>query len=135
MGAVRARALASSLLASALLAACGSDPPRAGDRAIADVVVRLDPDGARGTKPARVLRLRCDRPEESSACGAAAGVSTADLAPVPAETACAELFGGPQTARIRGTLRGARVNARFSRVNGCEIERWDRVRDLLAEVR
>ena len=129
------RAPALPLLAAALLAACGSEPPRAGDRAIADVVVRLDPDGPRGKNPARVLRLRCDRPEQSRACGAAAGVSRADLAPVPAGTACAELFGGPQTARIRGTLRGEQVNARFSRVNGCQIQRWERVRDLLAEVR
>jgi hypothetical protein len=125
-----------AVLAAAVPAAgCGSEPPRPGDRAIADVVVRVDPDGPRGPVQARTLRLRCDRPEQSRACGAAAGVSTADLAPVPARTACAELYGGPQTARIAGTLRGARVDARFDRTDACQTARWNRVRDLLGEVR
>jgi hypothetical protein len=126
---------AAALAAALLLAGCGSDPPRAGDHAIADVSVRVDPDGPQGRAAAWTMRLRCDRPEQSRACGAAAGVSTADLAPTPAKTACAQVFGGPQTGRITGTLRGARVDARFSRTDSCETARWNRVRDLLAEAR
>jgi hypothetical protein len=118
-----------------LPAACGSRPPRAGDHALADVVVRVDADGPRGRARPRTLRLRCDRPEQSRACGAAAGVSTADLAPVRRGIACAQLYGGPQTARITGTLRGEHVDAHFSRTDSCETARWQRVRDLLAEVR
>ena len=46
-------------------------------------------------------------------------------------TACTELFGGPETARLRGRVRGRAVDARFARNNGCEIARWDNVAALL----
>jgi len=49
----------------------------------------------------------------------------------PPTTACTEIFGGPERARVRGTLRGEPVSAEFSRVNGCEINRWDAVAPLL----
>jgi len=48
---------------------------------------------------------------------------------------CTQLYGGPQTASIRGTLRGEPVDARFSRTDGCQIARWEQVGDLLGEVR
>jgi hypothetical protein len=44
--------------------------------------------------------------------------------------ACIEIYGGPQVAEVRGTFRGRQVAARFSREDGCQIERWDRVRFL-----
>jgi hypothetical protein len=37
------------------------------------------------------------------------------------------IYGGPQTARVRGTYRGRKVEAVFNRKNGCEIARWKRV--------
>jgi hypothetical protein len=49
---------------------------------------------------------------------------------VPADVACTEIYGGPATARVRGTLQGKPVDARFSRTNGCEIARWERNRAL-----
>ena len=52
-----------------------------------------------------------------------------------ADTACTQIFGGPETATIKGTIRGEPVDAKFSRSDGCEIERWKRVEPLLAEVR
>lgn len=61
-------------------------------------------------------------------------LTEADLAPVDPQTACTEIFGGPQTARVTGTLRGEAVDARFSRQNGCEIARWDRAASLLGRV-
>jgi hypothetical protein len=36
---------------------------------------------------------------------------------------------------VEGTLRGERIDARFDRTNGCEIERWDRNAGLLGEVK
>jgi hypothetical protein len=45
--------------------------------------------------------------------------------------ACTQIYGGPQTARIRGTIEGREVNRRLSRTNGCEIADWDRVALLL----
>jgi len=35
------------------------------------------------------------------------------------------IYGGPQTATIVGVLDGTRIDAAFSRQNGCEIARWD----------
>jgi hypothetical protein len=127
---------AAALLALAtFVAACGggADKP-SGPAGVADVVVRVDPDGPSGPKPARELHLSCTKPESSQACGAAAGISAADLRPTPKGVACTQIYGGPQTATIVGVIRGDQVNARFSRTNGCEIKRWNGVADLLDQV-
>ena len=117
-----------SLAAAALLAPrCGSDEPtpaaqrQRGPR-------RPDDHRRRRRRRARrrkKLELTCKAPTDSAACGAAAGVSAADLAPTPDDTACTQIFGGPETATIKGTIRGDAVDATFSRTDGCEIERWD----------
>jgi subtilisin inhibitor-like len=52
------------------------------------------------------------------------------FAPVPRETFCTQIDGGPALAWVRGTLRGRRVYARFNRRDGCQIDRWNRVRIL-----
>jgi hypothetical protein len=46
---------------------------------------------------------------------------------VPRGIACTEIYGGPEEAEVRGRLRGRRVASRFSRTDGCQIERWNRV--------
>lgn len=128
------RLLAATVAIALLTPACGTQDPATAPP-LARLVVRVDDDGPRGATPARELRLTCRAPTDSEACGAAAGVSPADLAPVPADRACAERFGGPQTASIRGQLRGSDVAARFTRTDACEVARWNQVRDLLDEVR
>jgi hypothetical protein len=40
---------------------------------------------------------------------------------------CTEIYGGPQRARVVGTVKGQPVRATFSRTNGCEIARWQRI--------
>jgi hypothetical protein len=40
---------------------------------------------------------------------------------------CTEIYGGPQQARVVGTVKGQLVRATFSRTNGCEIARWQRI--------
>jgi hypothetical protein len=67
----------------------------------------------------------------TSECRRLGGLTPAQLAPVPAATACTQIYGGEATARVRGRLRGKSVDARFELSNGCEIERWDRNRVLL----
>jgi hypothetical protein len=129
------RALPLVLLA-ALIVACGQNAESPdGPAGVGDIVVRVDPDGPHGPAAARTLRLRCTDADQSEACGAAAGVSAADLRPTPSGVACSQIFRGPQTASIVGILRGERVDAHFARNNGCEVTRWDRVADLLSEVR
>src|SRR3954447_21888771 len=126
-----------ALIAVALFGAgCGSDEPSpasSGHSDLADLTVTVDRNGDKGT-PAEKLQLTCKAPTDSDVCGAAAGVSAADLAPTPDGTACTQVFGGPETATIKGTIRGDAVDASFSRRNGCEIERWAKVEPLLSQV-
>ena len=129
-------------VAALALAGCGGEegagdgtepggPPPA-----TQLTVRVDPDGD-GPEEAKQARISCDR--ESGGCGspcaAAAKLRPADFEPTPADVACTELFGGPQTATISGTLEREQVEARFSRHDGCEIARWKKVSALLAEAR
>src|SRR4051794_11371565 len=101
---------------------------------LANLVVTVDDDGAHGAAKPRELRLDCAKPSDSAACGAAAGVSAADLRETADDVACTQIYGGPEQATIKGTIRGDRVDATFARSDGCEITRWNRVKALLAEV-
>ena len=49
------------------------------------------------------------------------------FAPVSPKAVCTEIYGGPQKARVVGTVAGKRVWATFTRANGCHIERWNRL--------
>jgi hypothetical protein len=44
---------------------------------------------------------------------------------------CTQQYGGPQTASITGDIDGTSVVAAFALTDGCEISRWDRVKDIL----
>src|SRR5688572_23132127 len=48
------------------------------------------------------------------------------FAPTPKDMACIELYGGPQTAVVRGTFRGERISVTLRRSDGCEIARFDK---------
>lgn len=82
-------------------------------------------------------RSTLDCPPESSlkACQVLSSASDRLFAPVPKDVACSEIYGGPEIAQISGTFKGQTVNARFNRTNGCEIERWERIRFLLPNQR
>jgi hypothetical protein len=126
-------------LLAVVLSGCGSGseeatPAAGGNGNLATLVVTVDDDGAKGAAKPRELRLDCAKPTDSQACGAAAGVSAADVKPISGEIACTQLYGGPEEASIKGTIRGQAVDATFKRTDGCEISRWERVKALLAEV-
>ena len=120
---------------SGSIPAPGTDPtatPPVG--ATTSVTVVLDETGKGATVS---TTLTCDPPggshrDPAGACAAivAAG-GVAAFAPVPASTMCTEIYGGPQVATVRGTVDGEAVSATFSRTNGCEIGRWDRLAVLL----
>ena len=100
----------------------------------ADLTVTIRPQGREG--PAKTRQIECarlGRAARKPRCRRLGGLSAKRLAPVPRGTACTQIYGGPALARVRGTLRGERVNARFNLEDGCEIERWDRNRALLGK--
>lgn len=47
------------------------------------------------------------------------------------QRACTQIYGGPQTAHVTGTIDGVKVDRRFTRTNGCEIADFDRAAALL----
>ena len=120
------RALLALLLLA--LAGCGADEERPAEPAQSappgdtrlEVVVR--PEGPDGPAKERTVTEAPD------------GLTAKDLAPTDPLSACTEIFGGPATATVEGTLRGEPVDAEFSRANGCEIARWDRAQALLGRV-
>ena len=120
-------------LAALLPAGCGSDEreqPAGAPAPVTLVTVRVDPDG-KGPEAPEESQIRCTEPRENRVCAAADDLRPADLAPVAGDVACTQIFGGPETAEITGTLNRRKISARFSRTNGCEIARWEKVAPLL----
>ncbi len=65
-------------------------------------------------------------PHPAAACAALARVHD-PFGPVRRGVMCSMIYGGPQAATIVGTWHGKRVNATFSRVDGCQTARWNRI--------
>ena len=120
------RTLALPLLAAALLAACGSESP-AGNAPATSLVVTVDQDGSKGSQPAKTVHLRCP----GAGCALTKTLTVKDFAPQRRDVMCTMIYGGPETATVRGTLRGSHVQASFSRTDGCQTSRWERVKALL----
>lgn len=96
----------------------------------ANLAIAVWPQGT--AHASRSWTLRCNPaggtlPRPAAACRQLSAFSTSPFAPVPPTTVCTEIYGAPQVARVRGTFRGRSVSARFTRVNGCEVERWKRL--------
>ena len=76
--------------------------------------------------------LRCNPargslPRPARACSRLAAGGARLFAPLPRNIVCTEIYGGPQRARVVGTVNGRRIFATFARSNGCEIDRWQRI--------
>jgi hypothetical protein len=124
-----------ALVGLALVAGCGSDDeqtaaPTTGGGSLAELTVTVDKDGDGGVAQ-KTADVSCDAAGDSKACTAVENMKAATFEPTPANIACTELYGGPETATVKGTLRGEAIDATFSRTNGCEIARWDAAADLL----
>lgn len=130
-------AAGAAAFAAVVLGGCGAEdsadaPPASvspAPRTELTVEVRAEPGAS-----AVVWTLTCDpaggaHPDPQAACRALAAADK-PFEPVPAGAVCTQIHGGDQTARVTGTWRGARVDARFTRLNGCEIDRWQRVAPL-----
>ena len=106
-------------------AAARSPPPRSRSRS-----------GPRArTAPPQEATLTCDpaggtHPNPEKACELLAA-DPAALEPVPPDTACTMIYGGPEEATIVGVVNGEEVDAAFNRSGGCELDRWDRMAAVL----
>jgi hypothetical protein len=122
-----------ALLALALIAAgCmgePSSPTPSSPRSETHLEIEFWPQGV--GQESRRSTLDCTPDSSLKACQVLASARDNLFAPVPKDVACSEIYGGPEVAEIRGTFRDQTVNARFNRTNGCEIERWERIRFLL----
>ncbi|MFI6467350.1 SSI family serine proteinase inhibitor [Streptomyces sp. NPDC050538] len=56
------------------------------------------------------------------------------FAPVPPDSMCTMIYGGPATAHVTGTWAGRPVDATYDRGNGCEISRWNAMVPLLPDL-
>jgi Subtilisin inhibitor-like len=90
-----------------------------------------------GEGRARTFDLTCEppggnHPNPAAACEAlrAAGGAGAFQSPRK-DVACTEVYGGPETATVTGTVDGATVTMTFSRTDGCQISRWRQLAPLL----
>jgi subtilisin inhibitor-like len=71
-------------------------------------------------------------PNAAAACRRLNALGNRAFAPTPKDVVCADIYGGPQVAEVKGSFQGGNVDARYTRTNACEIERWERVKFLLA---
>lgn len=117
-------------IAALLLAACGTEDESlvTGSGSGDTYTVTLAADD---TSPPTTWRLECepaggDHPDAAAACAAIKAAAN-PFEPVPADMACTEIYGGPGVATVSGVRQGKRVEARYTRTNGCEISRWDAI--------
>ena len=83
---------------------------------------------------ARHWTLQCG-PAGGSLPGAATACTaithaTDPFGPVPRGTMCSMIYSGPQTATVHGTWNGKTVDASYSRKNGCQTARWNKLAAL-----
>ena len=123
---------------SALLVAagCGGDSTPGGTEtgAATKLVITIYPQG-RGDQTFAKWELECappggSIPEPKQACEQLESADPTLFEPLPADTVCTQQFGGPEAADVEGTLRGRPIQAQFARFDGCQIERWERLRLL-----
>jgi len=119
-------------VALAALAAAGcmsrTDSDKATTGPTADLQIEISIRGSQA--PTKAWTLHCPPggtlPDAATACSKLAAVKD-PFAPVPKGTACTQIYGGPEIANVGGTFDGERVDTKFSRGDGCELERWNNV--------
>lgn len=122
-------------LAVAIAAGCGAQTAKSNaghdsSRTSLTISVTAKPGAKTHTWKLRCDPVGGDLPRSAKACSALANAKK-PFAPVPKGQMCPQIYGGPQKATITGTYRGHHVNALFSRANGCETHRWNKLAPLL----
>ena len=133
-----------ALLAGVALSACGeADEPAARQATTAsgaiELTVRYDDGSGRKTTGALTCRgadrraagALDGRAPVAELCAQARGVSELLTSKPEAGRACTQIYGGPETAVVTGTIDGETVERRFTRTNGCELADYKRAAGLL----
>ena len=132
---MRRTLLTLAVFAALAATGCGEDDEQPASpspqAALADLSVRVDPDGTGAKKPL-TAEVTCDAPGDSEVCAAVANLTADAFAPTGSARPARSSTAARRPRPVTGTLRGEKVDARFSRENGCEISRWQDVAPLLA---
>jgi hypothetical protein len=111
------------LLLLLVTAGCGGS---SGSGASSDLQITVWPRGKAGASSSYTLNCPAGTgtlPKARAACSKLRQAGASAFAPVPLGTACTEIYGGPQIALVSGKP----ISSDFSRTNGCEIARWERL--------
>jgi hypothetical protein len=139
------RAAAPALAVALALGGCGDGDDPAAQPTVStpsgaiELTVVLD-DGA-GAKTTGALTCRHGdqraegalkgRAPAARLCSQARGIAELLTRPPRKGRACTQIYGGPETARVTGTIDAEKVDRRFARTNGCEIADFTRAAGLL----
>ena len=128
------KALAAATILIALASCNNGENDQPGTSTDLTITVTAD----EGATPV-VMKLECDppggdHPQPAEACEQINEAGSGIFQPVAKDQACTMIFGGPQTATVEGSYRGAPINATFSRSNGCEIDRWEKLGTTVFDV-
>ena len=123
------RAVLTLIVTCAVLVACSSATAGPADGTSLRISFWEDEKGA---APDAVWTLRCapaggSLARPARACDRLEAAGAKLFAPLPKNIVCTEIYGGPQRARIVGTVEGKHVWVNFNLTNGCHIGRWQRV--------
>ena len=135
------------LLTVATLAGCGDDddepaaPQTASTPAGGGIELSIRHDDGAGNTDTGSLTCRggvqraggflTRRATVDELCAKARAIESLLTTPPDKQRACTQIYGGPETARITGTIDGETVARRFSRTNGCEIADFNSAGELL----
>ncbi len=121
-----------TLTAAIGLILCAASPAHAVTPVTGDQL-HVTYDDGHGTVSTRTLRCHPtggSMAEAARACGRLDELG-GPVGAGPAHEMCSMIYGGPQTARITGTWHGRPVAESYSRSNGCQTERWQRMAPVL----
>jgi hypothetical protein len=137
----RTLAAIAAMLACVFVVACGDDDNDGDDgNTRTSAQVRLSIEARDGRGAVERAELVCAVGEVTSSglpdtvrdpCRTARRLAPFLAEQPPADRVCTQIFGGPQTARIKGEIDGRRVDRRFSRSDGCRVADWDRAQPLI----
>jgi hypothetical protein len=128
-------------------AACGREIPQPAQPSPGNPTAAVTPTASTGSTDLSIVvtdgggerqtwQLACGpaggtHPDPEAACAALLANGALAMPAVRKDVACTDIYGGPEKATISGTFQGRRVLSSFSRVNGCEIGRWELLQGLL----